>query len=32
MPSSQWVRPVAVEILIEFKDWGKIRRLVEIAG
>lgn len=25
-------RPVAVEIIIEFKDWGRIRRLVEIAG
>ena len=26
------VRPVAVEIIIEFKDWGRIRRLVEVAG
>jgi general secretion pathway protein J len=25
-------RPVAVEIIIEFKDWGRIRRLVEVAG
>jgi general secretion pathway protein J len=25
-------RPVAVEIIIQFKDWGAIRRLVEIAG
>ncbi|MEP6886034.1 MAG: type II secretion system minor pseudopilin GspJ [Gammaproteobacteria bacterium] len=25
-------RPVAVELIIEFKDWGRIRRLVEIAG
>jgi hypothetical protein len=27
-----WTRPVAVEIVIEFKDWGRVRRLVEIAG
>jgi type II secretion system protein J len=26
------VRPVAVELIIEFKDWGKVRRLVEVAG
>jgi type II secretion system protein J len=26
------VRPVAVEITIEFKDWGRIRRLIEVAG
>jgi len=26
------MRPVAVELIIEFKDWGKVRRLVEIAG
>jgi general secretion pathway protein J len=25
-------RPVAVELIIEFKDWGRVRRLVEIAG
>jgi general secretion pathway protein J len=25
-------RPLAIEILIEFKDWGKVRRLVEVAG
>ncbi|MFI4889631.1 MAG: type II secretion system minor pseudopilin GspJ [Steroidobacterales bacterium] len=25
-------RPVAVEIIIDFKDWGKVRRLVEVAG
>ena len=29
---SLWTRPVAVELIIEFKDWGRIRRLVEIAG
>jgi type II secretion system protein J len=27
-----WTRPVAVELIIEFKDWGRIRRLIEIAG
>jgi general secretion pathway protein J len=31
-PANLSIRPVAVEILIEFKDWGKIRRLVEVAG
>ncbi len=31
-PESLWTRPVAVEIIIEFKDWGRVRRLVEIAG
>ena len=25
-------RPVAIELIIEFKDWGRIRRLIEIAG
>jgi general secretion pathway protein J len=25
-------RPLAVEIIIEFKDWGRIRRLIEVAG
>ena len=25
-------RPVAVEVIIEFKDWGRVRRLVEVAG
>jgi prepilin-type N-terminal cleavage/methylation domain-containing protein len=25
-------RPVAVEVVIEFKDWGRVRRLVEVAG
>jgi general secretion pathway protein J len=25
-------RPVAVELIIEFKDWGRIRRLIEVAG
>jgi general secretion pathway protein J len=27
-----WVRPVAVEITIEFKDWGRVQRVVEVAG
>jgi len=27
-----WVRPVAVEITIEFKDWGRVQRLIEVAG
>jgi type II secretion system protein J len=31
-PDSLWSRPVAVELIIEFKDWGRIRRLIEIAG
>jgi general secretion pathway protein J len=26
------VRPVAVEVIIEFKDWGRVRRLFEVAG
>ncbi len=31
-PDSLWNRPVAVELIIEFKDWGRIRRVIEIAG
>jgi general secretion pathway protein J len=32
-PPSSWVsRPVAVEVTVEFKDWGRVRRLVEISG
>jgi general secretion pathway protein J len=31
-PESLWTRPVAVEIIIEFKDWGRVRRVVEVAG
>jgi general secretion pathway protein J len=27
-----WARPAAVELIIEFKDWGRIRRLIEVAG
>lgn len=26
------LRPVAVEVTVEFTDWGKIRRLIEVAG
>ena len=25
-------RPIAVEVIVEFKDWGKVRRLVEVSG
>jgi general secretion pathway protein J len=32
LPDSLWTRPVAVELVIEFKDWGRIRRLIEVAG
>jgi general secretion pathway protein J len=32
LPDSLWSRPIAVEIIIEFKDWGPIRRLIEVAG
>lgn len=28
----QWTRPAAVELIIEFKDWGRVRRLIEVAG
>jgi general secretion pathway protein J len=31
-PESWRTRPLAVEITIEFTDWGRIRRLVEVAG
>jgi general secretion pathway protein J len=31
-PASLWTRPVAVELIIEFKDWGRVRRLIEVAG
>ena len=31
-PESLWTRPIAVEITIEFKDWGRVRRLIEVAG
>jgi general secretion pathway protein J len=32
LPDRLWNRPVAVELIIEFKDWGRIRRLIEVAG
>ncbi len=25
-------RPVAVEVIVQFKDWGAIRRLIEVSG
>jgi type II secretion system protein J len=25
-------RPVAVEVIVQFKDWGAVRRLIEVAG
>jgi general secretion pathway protein J len=31
-PDNLWTRPLAVELIIEFKDWGRIRRLIEVAG
>ncbi|HXI76778.1 MAG TPA: type II secretion system minor pseudopilin GspJ [Steroidobacteraceae bacterium] len=31
-PDSLWTRPVAVEVIIEFKDWGRIRRVIEVAA
>jgi general secretion pathway protein J len=31
-PDSLRQRPIAVEVTIEFKDWGRIRRLIEVAG
>jgi len=31
-PENLWTRPVAVEITIEFKDWGRVQRLIEVAG
>ena len=31
-PDGLWTRPVAVEVIIEFKDWGRIRRVIEVAG
>ena len=27
-----YTRPVAVEVTIEFKDWGRVRRVIEVAG
>jgi general secretion pathway protein J len=32
LPDSLWTRPTAVEVTVEFKDWGRVRRLIEVAG
>ncbi len=33
VPPDSWVsRPIAVEVTVEFKDWGRVRRLIEVAG
>lgn len=32
LPDNLWTRPVAVEVTVEFKDWGRVRRLIEVAG
>lgn len=32
LAESLTTRPVAVELIVEFKDWGRIRRLIEVAG
>lgn len=32
LPEGLTARPVAVELVVEFKDWGRIRRLIEVAG
>lgn len=31
-PQDLRVRPIAVEVAIEFEDWGRIVRLIEVAG
>ncbi len=31
-PESSWTRPVAVEIVLDVQDGGRVRRLGEIAG
>jgi general secretion pathway protein J len=31
-PTIGQLRPAAVEVIIEFKDWGKIRRIIEVPG
>ncbi|HEY2686202.1 MAG TPA: type II secretion system minor pseudopilin GspJ [Steroidobacteraceae bacterium] len=30
--TDQFSRPAAIEVVIEFKDWGRVRRLIEVAG
>ena len=33
VPPESWSsRPAAVEVTVEFKDWGRVRRLIEVAG
>ena len=32
LPENLSIRPAAVEVTIEFKDWGQIRRVNEVAG
>jgi general secretion pathway protein J len=32
LPDNLTLRPAAVEVTIEFKDWGTVRRLIEVAG
>ncbi len=27
-----WQRPIGVELIIEFKDWRRVRRRIEVAG
>jgi general secretion pathway protein J len=31
-PQDMASRPAAVEVIIEFKDWGRVRRVFEVAG
>jgi general secretion pathway protein J len=31
-PDNLYSRPIAVEITLELKDWGRVRRLIEVAG
>ncbi|MGO9935803.1 MAG: type II secretion system minor pseudopilin GspJ, partial [Steroidobacteraceae bacterium] len=31
-PADLQSRPVAIELIIQFKDWGAVRRLIEVAG
>jgi prepilin-type N-terminal cleavage/methylation domain-containing protein len=31
-PADLVTRPAAVEVVIEFKDWGRVRRVFEVAG
>lgn len=31
-PDAKYLRPIAVEVTLELEDWGKIVRLIEVAG